>query len=165
MEQKTSLPSLFADFADHGDSMMQGLIIGVGAGLTTAVILGLWRLFIRCLDRCEQIPYIRNLITMQTERILSATDRPHPEPGKEPIPADRLRFVFFCELQSALLVALSSRATALTYKEVSSLYKILADIDRAMTDLPLREHGILPLAIAQSFYDELKTLRWLRLPT
>ena len=81
------------------------------------------------------------------------------------IRADRLRFVFFRELQSALLVALSSRATALTYKEVSSLQKILADIDRTMTDLTLQERGILPLTIAQSFDEQLKALSWLRLPT
>ena len=173
MEQKTSLPSLFAAFADHGDFTMHGIlldiakgfIIGVGAGLTAAAILGLWRLSIRFIDRREQIPYIRNLITMQTERILSATDLPPPAPGKERIPADRLRFVFFRELQSALLVALSSRATALTYKEVSSLQKILADIDRTMTDLTLQERGILPLTIAQSFDEQLKALSWLRLPT
>ena len=162
-----------AAFADRGDFTMHGIlldiakgfIIGVGAGLTTAAILGLRSLFIRFLDRREQIPYIRNLITMQTERILSATDLPPPASGKEPIPADCLRFVFFRELQSALLVALSSRATALTYKEVSSLQKILADIDRAMTDLTLRERGILPLTLAQSFYKQLKALSWLRLPT
>ena len=145
--------------------IVKGLIIGVGAGVTTAVILGVWRWFIRFRDRREQIPYIRDLIASQMERILSATDLPPPAPGQEPVPADCVRFVFFRQLQSALLVALSSRATALTYKEVSALQKILADVDRAMTDLPLRERGIIPLTIAQSFHKELQSLSWLKLPS
>ena len=142
----------------------KGLIIGVGAGVTTAAILGVWRWFIRFRDRRDQIPYIRDLIMMQAERILRANDLPPPAPGEASVPADRIRYVFFRELQSALLVAHSSRATALTYKEISSLQKILADIDRAMTDLTLRERGIMPLTLAQSFYDQLKALSWLRLP-
>ena len=75
-----------------------------------------------------------------------------------------MRFVFFRELQSALLVALSSRSSALSYQEVFSLQQILADVDRAMTDLTLHERGILPLPIAQSFYEQLKALTWLGLP-
>ena len=144
--------------------IVEGLIIGVGAGVTTAAILGIWRLFIRFRDRREQIPYIRNLITTQIDRILSATDLPSPTSGQESIPANSIRFVFFRELQSALLVALSSRATALTYQEVSSLQKILADIDRVITDLPLRKRGIMPLTIAQSFFEQLQALSWLGLP-
>lgn len=146
------------------EEITRGLIIGVGAGVTTAAILGLWRLVIRFIDRREQIPYIRNLIATQMERILSATDLPPPTPEQEPVPADCVRFVFFRELQSALLVALSSRATALSYKEVSSLHKVLAGVDKTMTDLPLRKRGIMPMSIAQSFYSELQTLSWLGLP-
>ena len=144
--------------------IVKGLVIGVGAGVTTAAILGAWHWLIRFRDRREQIPYIRDLIAGQREKILSATDLSPVKAGGEPVPADCLRFVFFRELQSALLVALSSRATALTYKEVSSLQKILADIDRVMTDLPLRERGIMPLSIAQSLFVELQGLSWLRLP-
>ena len=144
--------------------IVEGLIIGVGAGVTTAAILGIWRWFIRFRDRREQIPYIRNLITTQTDRIFSAPDLPPPASGEKSVPADYVRFIIFRELQSALLVALSSRATALTYKEVSSLQKVLADIDRVITDLPLRERGIMPLTIAQSFYEQLQALSWLRLP-
>ena len=144
--------------------IVKGLLVGVGAGVTTAAILGVWRWFIRFRDRREQIPYIRDLIASEMERILSATDLPHPAAGQGMVPADSIRFVFYRQLQSALLVALSSRATALTYKEVSALQKILADVDRAMTDLPLRERGIMPLTIAQSFYNELQILSWLKLP-
>ncbi|MCY4513556.1 MAG: hypothetical protein OXC69_00225 [Candidatus Tectomicrobia bacterium] len=150
------------DLAAQG--IAEGLLIGVGAGVTTAAILGMWHLLVRWVKRREQIPYIRDLIATQRERILSATDRPHPEPGQDLIPADHLRFAFFRELQSALLVALSSRATALTYKEISSLQKILADVDRTMTDLPFRERLLFPLALAQSFFGQLEALTWLRLP-
>ena len=146
------------------EDIAKGLIIGVGAGVTTAAILGVWRWFIRFRDRREQIPYFRNLITTQADRILSATDLPPPALGQEAVPADRVRFVFFRELQSALLVALASRATALNYKEVSSLQRVLADIDRAMTDLTLSDRGIMPLTLAQSFYERLEALSWLGLP-
>ena len=113
--------------------------------------------------------YIRDLIANQMDRILSATDLPPYKPDAEPIPADRVRFVYFRELQTALLVVLSSRATALTYtaltyKEVSSLHKIIADTDRAMTDLTLNERGIMPLAIAQPFFASLRSLSWLGMP-
>lgn len=147
------------------EEISKGLIIGVGAGVTTAAILGAWRLLIRFLDRKEQIPYIRNLIIHQTDRILQAADLPPPESGKKPIPADRIRFVYFRELQSALLVVLSSRATALTYKEISALQKILADVDRTMTDLTLLERGVLPLSLAQPFIEKLEAQSWLRMPT
>lgn len=144
--------------------IIEGLIIGVGAGVTTAAILGAWRWLIRYRDRREQIPYIRDLIANQIKRILSATDLPPLEPGMEKIPADCIRFVYVREFQSALLVALSSRATALTYQEVSSLQKVLADLERAMTDLPLRKRGVLPEAIARSYYDSFQKLSWLGLP-
>ena len=142
----------------------KGLFIGVGAGVTTAAILGLWRWFIRFLDRREQITYIRDLIASQMERITSAIDVPPSQPGGEPIPADRVRFVYFREFQTVLPVVLTWRATALTYKEVSSLQRTLADVERTMTDLPLQKHGIFPLSIAQSLFERLQSLSWLGLP-
>ena len=44
------------------------------------------------------------------------------------------------------------------------MQKILADIDRAMTDLTLSERGIMPLDLAKSFYSGLEALSWLGLP-
>ena len=138
--------------------ILKGLVIGVGAGVTTAALLGLRSWLIRYRNRREQIPYIRDLITSQMDRILSATDLPPYKPGAEPIAADRVRFAHFNQLRTALLVALSSRVTALTYKEVSSLHKIIADTDRIMTDLTLNERGIMPLARAQPFFASLQSL-------
>ena len=67
----------------------EGLIIGVGAGLTTAIMLGIGRLLIWCWHRREQIPYIRDLIAKQAEAMLTANDLPPPpEVGGEPIHAD-----------------------------------------------------------------------------
>ena len=144
--------------------ILKGLLIGAGASLTATVILGLRSWLIRYRNRREQIPYIRDLLTSQMDRILSATDLPPYKPGAEPIAADRVRFAYFNELRTALLVALSSRATALTYKEVSSLHKIIADNDRIMTDLTLNERGIMPLARAQPFFASLQSLSWLGMP-
>ena len=144
--------------------ILKGLLIGAAASLTATAILGLRSWYIRCRDRRDQIPYIRELIANQMDRILLATDLPPYKPDAEPIPADRVRFVYFRELQTALLVVLSSRATALTYKEVSSLHKIIADTDRTMTDLTLNERGIMPLTIAQPFFASLQSLSWLGMP-
>ena len=144
--------------------ILNGLIIGIGAGISTTVIIGIYHWFTKYRNRREQISYIRNLMSTQIKRILTATDLPPYASGKESIPADCVRFVYFREFESAFLVALSSRTTELTYKEIFSLQKIFADIDRAITDLTLRERGILPLTIAESFYQKLKDLDWLKLP-
>ena len=144
-------------------NIVEGLIIGVGAGVTTAVILGVWRWRIRFKDRREQITYIRDLVTDQIERTLSATDLPPPAPGENPVSAGSVRYALFRNFQIDLQVALSSRATSLTYKEVSSLQKILVKGDRLMTDLTLHERKIMPLTIAQSFCNQLQSLCWLEL--
>lgn len=144
--------------------IIEGLIIGVGAGVTTAAILGVWRLLIRYRDRQEQIPYIRNLIANQMERILTATDLPSLTPEDKGIPKDRVRFAMVRKLQDDLLVALSWRATALTYREVSSLQQVLTNFERLMTDLGLSERGVLPESTARSLYENLAVLRWLDLP-
>ena len=141
----------------------EGLIIGVGAGLTTTLILGMYHWFSRFLKRREQITYIREFIDTQIRRILDATDLPPPE-GQEPITADRLRFVYFRALQSELQVALSTRVTALTYKEVSSLRRVLANFERVITDLSLIKRGFIPLNLAQSLYKQFQDLHWIGLP-
>ena len=138
----------------------EGLLIGVGAGLTTTLILGMYQWFSRYLKRCEQITYIREFIDTQIRRILDATDLPSPE-GQEQIPADCVRFVYFRALQSELQVALSTRVTALTYKEVSSLQSVLANIERVMSDLTLIKRGVMPLHLAQSLNEQFQDLNWL----
>ena len=142
----------------------EGLIIGVGAGLTTAIMLGIGRLLIWCWHRREQIPYIRNLIAGPVKTILTADDLPHPKPGENLIPADCVRYVIFRKLQSDLEVAISSRATALKYHEVSALREVMAQTDLALTGLALHDRKIMPLTIAEGFYDGVRELCWLGLP-
>ena len=141
----------------------KGLLIGVGAGLTTTFILGMYRFCSRRQDRSEQITYIREFIDTEIRRILDATDLATPE-GREPITADRLRLVYFRGLQSELKVALSNRVTALTYKEVSSLQLVLTNFERAITDLSLIERGVIPLHLCQTLHKQFQDLIWLGLP-
>ena len=141
-------------------NIVEGLVIGVGAGVTTAITLGIWHLLIWCWQRREQKTYIRNLIAGPVKTILTANDIP----GENPISADRLRYVIFNKLQSDLDVAISSRATALKYHELSALRKVMASIDLALTSLTLHDRNIMPLTIAESFYDGVQELRWLGLP-
>ena len=145
-------------------NIVEGLVIGVGAGVTTAITLGIWHLLIWCWQRREQKTYIRNLIAGPVKTILTANDLPHPKPGENPIPADCVRYVIFRKLQSDLEVAMSSRATALKYHEVSALREVMAGIDLVLTDLPLRDRKIMPLSIAESFYGGVLELCWLGLP-
>ena len=142
----------------------KGLLIGVGAGLTTTLILGMYRWVSRFQDRREQITYIRELIDTEIRRILDATDLSTIIGPIGPITADRLRFVYFRALQSELKVALSTRVTALTYKEVSSLQLVLTNFERGITDLSLIELGIIPLHLAQSLHKQFQDLIWLGLP-
>ena len=144
--------------------IIEGLVIGVGAGVTTAVILGVYRWLIRLSDRREQISYIRDLIVDHRKRIFSATDKLPDAHDEQLIPADIFRFAYIRDFESALRVALSSRATALNYQEEASLRKVLADIERVMMDLSLRERKIMPAPIASSYFEKLQTLSWLGIP-
>ena len=141
----------------------EGLLIGVGAGLTTTLILGMYQWFSKYRKRYEQITYIRGFIDTQIRGILNATDLAPPE-GQELIKADRMRFVYFRILQSELQVALSTRVTALTYKEVSSLQRVLANFETVITDLSLIKHGVIPLHLAQFLHEQFQDLNWLGLP-
>ena len=145
-------------------NIVEGLIIGVGAGLTTAITLGIGRLLIWCWHRREQKTYIRNLIAGPVKTILTADDLLPPEPGGNPVPADCVRYVIFRKLQSDLEVAISSRATALKYHEVSSLREVMARTDLLLTNLTLHARKIIPLKIAEGFYDDVRGLCWLGLP-
>lgn len=87
-----------------------------------------------------------------------------PSGGHGPVPADHVRFAHFCELRDALDVALTSRVGALGYKEVSSLWAVLAQLNTMLTNLSLQERKTLPLGIANSLRENLLELDWLALP-
>ena len=143
--------------------IIEGIVIGIVAGVTTAGLLSAYHCWIRYRARQEQICHIRDLISDQMGQILSITEFSFPEHGKERIPADKFRFMLFRKFQSALHVAVSSRATALKYEQEAALRDVLADIERAIMDLPLDKIGI-PMGFADSFYEKLQALSWLRLP-
>ena len=141
----------------------KGLIIGVGAGITTTFLVGVWRVFTRCGERREQIAYIRKIILENTEKIWSEFEFKNLPAGKS-IPADAVRYVFFREFQTRLEVAISSRTNALSYKQISSLQNFISDIKRILTDSTLNEKKILPLPIFKEVYKQLEEEKWLRLP-
>ena len=145
-------------------NIVEGLFIGVGVGLTTAIILAALRLLFWYRERVEQIPYIRDLIAAQAKALLTANDVPHPVPGVEPVHADFIRYAIFRRLQSDLEIAISSRATALKYHEVSALRQVMAGTDIELTSLTLHDRKVLPLDFAKRFYDEVRGLCWLGLP-
>ena len=141
----------------------KALLIGVGAGLTTTLILGMYRLRSRRQDRSEQITYLRELIDTHIRLMLDAIDV-QSTAGLIVRTAAHARFAHFGALQSELQVALSTRVTALTYKEVSSLQRVLTNIERAMKELHQNEHRIMHLRLAQDLYEQFQDLNWLGLP-
>ena len=146
-----------------------GVGIGVGVGVTTALILGIYRWVVRYRDRREQISYIREVIVTNLERILSAGREMPSEAIEVPdskmkITADHIRFPLFRALEDELKVALSYRATALTYKEIAPLKRVLATTHRVMTDLRMDEYKILPSTIAEKLHNQFMEIDWLKIP-
>lgn len=134
--------------------VMQGLAIGVGAGVTTSAIIGVWHWVGKAIARHEQVSYIREIITSYANDIFSATDLPHPKPEMGPISADTVIFLHYTTLQKNLQVALSYRASALNYKRLAALQEKLAGAEKVMSGLTLNKRKALPLSIAVGFYEE-----------
>ena len=146
-----------------------GVGIGVGVGVTTALILGVYRWVVRYRDRREQMNYIREVVVTNLERILSAGREMPSEAIEVPdskmrITADHIRFPLFRALEDELEVTLSYRATALTYKEIAPLKRVLATTHRVMTDLSMYKYKILPSTIAEKLHNQFMEIDWLKMP-
>lgn len=115
-------------------------------------------------QRREQIAYLRETIARETKLILNASDIPPLGPNEESVSADTIRFAYTRNFKREIQVILSSRTTALTYKEVSSVQKIIMHIDTISTDLKLEDRMIMPLSMAQKLCKEFEELSWLKLP-
>ena len=142
---------------------IEGLIIGVGVGITTSVVLSAYHFYSKLLRRREQILFVRRFVASHMNLILNVEDLPPPETGKSKIPADQVRYVFLRQFQDDFRSIVSYRTTELSYKEIWSLQKILLGIQRSLTDLPLAERKIFPRPIAVAFYEELGKIDWLRM--
>ena len=142
--------------------IIDGLIIGVGAGVTTSAILGTWRWIVRWSDRREQIRYFRDLITASKEPILSTKDFQPSAQNQKSTTVDHARLALYNALNDDIQTAIKYRASSLTYKEVSSLQRIFTEVNRLKAFFGNFE--ILPLLIAkENLYDKLEELDWLRL--
>ena len=111
-----------------------------------------------------QIDYIRELVATHFDNIFSAAILPPPEEGQSPIPADVVRFAHFREFETALEVAINSRSSSLEDTSRSDLELAVANMKRAVNDLGLLERKVLPLNIAEQFYESFQKLQWLELP-
>lgn len=143
---------------------MQGLVIGVGAGVTTSAVIGAWHWLGKAIARREQVSFIRKIITNYANDIFSATELPPPEPGMDPIAVEVVIFLHYTTFQNTLQVALSYRASALNYKRLASLQEKLASAEKTMSGLTLNKRKILPLKFAAGFYEDFQKLDWLELP-
>ena len=141
-------------------NVIEGLLIGVGVG----IILGAMRLTLWIWQHYEQVAYVREVISRDTKQILEVPQLPPSKSSAKPIASDSVRFACVREFQSHMQTIFLSRATALTYKEISSLQKIMADLDRAMIDLNLTENKTMPLQIFEGINEKFRKLSWLKLP-
>ena len=146
------------------NDIITGVVIGATAGLVTAVVTGLWGWLGRRLQRREQTAYIRGLVTEGMESIRSAGALPPPPGETNPIPADCIRYALFRNLPDSLRVALSYRATRLTYPETSSSQQVLAEVENMCTELEMYSRKAMPPKIADIFRERLQELKWLGLP-
>ena len=144
----------------------EGLIIGVGAGISTTILLGAWRMFVKWGQRREQIAVIREDILKHSKKIFSAIDIPGPPDSNiEIVPADMSRFANYRNLETALEVAFSSRSNALSYKQLSALQAFIEGLRKSLSDLNLDKKKRLPLQqIYRPSYEKLAEEKWLRLP-
>lgn len=145
------------------DELVAGLVIGVGSGLTTTLIIGTWHQVVKWRERREQMEFLQSLITTSLERILHASEITTIVPGKEEISGDAVRYIYFSDFYHAITVSLNFRAGRLNYQEISSLRHELSDFHRVVGDLTLSERKVLPLNLANDLYKRLRKLNWLGL--
>lgn len=138
--------------------MAEGITIGIFAGVFVGLILELFRYVRRVLNRREQIKYLREFISRVMKFIREADDATHPSYSGDMLCYSEL--VYFQEEMEILLVW---RATALTYKELSSLQQLLSDTKRATSKVYLGSLNVVSLDAADRIFKDMEKLKWLKL--
>ncbi|MDE0342637.1 MAG: hypothetical protein OXK82_05605 [Deltaproteobacteria bacterium] len=154
-----------------------GLLVGVGAGVTSSVILGGYHWIREQRKRQDQVKYIRDCI-MESFFQISSDIVEREYPGRPPLTEPgQLRPELFGELLGNLEEAVLYRATALDYSQVFDLKKSILDArNLAENSKVMRErhwgenksYGRPQLTTSITFYRNVygvfSKIEWLRLP-
>ncbi len=138
--------------------MTEGITIGVFAGVFVGLILELFRYIRRVLNRREQIKYLREYISRVMKFTREADDATHRGYSK-----GMLRYLELVNFQKEMEILLGWRATALTYKELSSLQQLMSDIKRTTSKVYLSPLDIVTLDEADKTFKDMEKLKWLKL--
>lgn len=162
-------------------SIAEGLLIGAGAGVVSAIILGLYHLGRRRWLQRDQARYLRRCITESFAKIRAnevggdlARDFPQAR-------SEELRPIFFEEFMRHMTAAVSYRTTALSDNQIFGLQKAMTDttalvsfvkyaVERAARDRgeepPVGPGSGLPTDIQfyRNIYGYFARIKWLNLP-
>lgn len=138
--------------------MAEGITIGVFAGVFAGLMLELFRYTRRALNRREQKKYLGKYISWVRKYIREADDATHLGYS-----GDALRYSELTNFQEEMEILLAWRATALTYKELSSLQQLTSDVKRTTSTVYLNPLNRVSLDEADRVFKDMEKLKWLKL--
>ena len=106
-------------------SIVHGLVIGVGAGLVSSIILGVFHYARRRWVRRDQVRYLKRCITDGFAKMQSNVDLHDPGGEAPSVKAEDLRPMYFEEFWRNLAAAVDHRTTALSDNQVFDLHKAM----------------------------------------
>lgn len=141
----------------------RGLLIGVGVGITNALILGAYQRWKRYRTRREEIRYIRRFLKEFFERNGNVTPPVHA--GDAPT-ADQFRFALVRRDAAELDVAIGHRTSGLDTDEVFELRKNHRSLSDMVAQLDAAIDGLPPLSLPmlREVYRGFADIKWLELP-
>ncbi|MCY3726506.1 MAG: hypothetical protein OXF95_07720 [Rhodobacteraceae bacterium] len=143
-------------------SIFEGLVIGTGAGLTTAILIGLYSFTVNKYKRREQIGFIRNIVNRKMQEIISVQELEAPD--KSRINPGTIRYAIYQSFQRELHTLFLHRSTKLKYHEKYSIELILENFDGILKNLTLEKSKFIPLEFAEKLQEEFMALKWLGMP-
>jgi len=171
------MKSFKSDYLEQmSSSIAEGLLIGVGAGVVSSILLGFYHLGRKHWMRREQVRYLRRCIIDSLTKIENsgniAKDIPKAAPGD-------LRQAFFKDFMRHMKAAVNYRTTALTDNQIFDLRKAMdtqedfVDFVKSGIERLAREEGVtladgtvLPqdFYFYRSVYRQFAEIKWLKLP-
>ena len=108
---------------------VEGLLIGIGVGVTSSIILGTFHWIRRRLMRHEQVKHLKQCIIGAFSRIQSHAGLQGDAEGAPSVNAEQLRPMFLEGFLRDIKVAVNYRTTALTADQIFDLQRCLAGAD------------------------------------
>ena len=140
--------------------IIQGLIIGVGAGL----FLSLYAEIGKRLSRREQIAFIRKRLIDGFNKCGSMDDPLPANEGETPPPTDQFRFIVLEGFLRELQAITDHRTGSMSGAQLSDLHRVLSDAKNMHAWFNLHEVYPRELTLYRSLYEGFASLEWLGLP-